>query len=223
MGGNLTETVTIRGIKFASKKNISRYPSGKLLSGYLVDKTNINRLYFSSNSSIRFFDSGNVHSGTLAEVTKIGDIKYNADSEITLDEQGKVVTGILGEDIQITDKTRSSIPLYYASGRSISFKSDKVISGTLAHQISAWDMELPRLTEVRFYPSGNLAYIFNDTSTESVEKYQIKYKLSSGISFHENGRVLSGTVAESTVIDGRTIIRGNILVLDETGRVEKVN
>lgn len=223
MGGLLGEPVTIRGIKFASRKYISRYSSGKLRSGYLLEKTHINGLDFAAKSNVRLFESGFVQTGTLTETTKIGDIKYKADSEIELNEQGKVVTGVLAEDTQIVDTTRSSIPLYYAGGHSISFKAGKVTAGTLAHRLSAWGMGIPRFTEVKYYPSGSLAYIRNEHASEPVEKYTIRYKLDCGLSFYENGRVLSGTVAENTVIDGEKISRGTVIALDAIGQLKKIN
>lgn len=223
MGGTLVEPVTIRIMKFSPKKYISRYPSGKLQSGYLADETKINGLNFAADKSIQFFESGRVSVGTLAGATKIGAIQYKADSEIKLDEQGKVITGILDEETEIFDKSRSGISLYYAGGHSISFKSDKVIAGTLAHNIGAWGMNLPRFTDVKFYPSGKLAYVGNSHTSESVQRYFIKYKLSSGLSFYENGNVLSGTVAEKTVIDGKTIARDTTIILDEAGRLKKTN
>lgn len=223
MGGILAEPVTIRGIKFAPQKHVSRYSSGKLQSGYLAEKTYINGYYFAAKSNVRFFENGFVQTGTLTGTTKIGDIKYKADSEIELNEQGKVVSGVLDEDTPITDYTRASIPLYYAGGHRISFQAGRVTAGTLAHRLFAWGIGLPRFTEVMFYPSGCLANIRNENTKESFEKYGVKYKFDSGVSFYESGRVRSGTVAENTVIDGKTISRGTVITLDEIGHLKKVN
>jgi hypothetical protein len=146
----------IDGITLDTQKEITRYPSGAVLSGFSAKKQLFTTFEIPQHATLFFYESGKLSQVWADTDITIDSLRLSGSTEIHLYENGNIKTGFLAKNaiIQGVEFKAESEVNFYSSGQ--------IQEGIAAVNQPFHEQAIISDDRVQFHQNGELSAIYND-------------------------------------------------------------